>query len=224
MAGFATVVALIFRALIFRALMSEQPRPDREKVPVAGIIAGDWIVAHDEDQGEAVQLLWRTGHRAPSGELGWSLKTSAGIRHFDRDEWVYRVTSTEHPVVLDIVDAVDAEVSLEAVHALVLEEERSAEASLIRSVFAAAAIAIPLSIGIWVGLVALAVGDKDPAWGAWLGMAAAIGLLNGVFFGALAGFITKAHVLDDVDQHATTVVEAERAHRSDIQHRGDPET
>jgi hypothetical protein len=189
MAGFATVVALIFRALIFRALMSEQPRPDREKVPVAGIIAGDWIVAHDEDQGEAVQLLWRTGHRAPSGELGWSLKTSAGIRHFDRDEWVYRVTSTEHPVVLDIVDAVDAEVSLEAVHALVL-----------------------------------AVGDKDPAWGAWLGMAAAIGLLNGVFFGALAGFITKAHVLDDVDQHATTVVEAERAHRSDIQHRGDPET
>jgi hypothetical protein len=201
--------------------MSEKHRTDREKVPVADIIAGDWVFAHDEDQGEAVQLLWRTGQRWPSGEFGWSLKTSAGIRHFDRDEWVYRVISTEQPVALDIVDGVDAEVSLEAVQAVALEEERSAEVSLIRTVFAATAIAIPLSIVIWVGLVALAVGDKDPEWGPWLGMAAAIGLLNGVFFGALAGFITKAHVLDDVDQHMTERVESARAHRSDTQHRGD---
>jgi hypothetical protein len=95
---------------------------------------------------------------------------------------------------------------------------------LVRSVFAWVAIAVPFSIVVWVGLVALAVGDKDPEWGPWLGMAAAIGILNGVFFGALAGFITKAHVLDDVDRHTTEIVESARAHRSDIQHRGDPDT
>ena len=204
--------------------MSEKHRTDREKVPVADIIAGDWILAHDEDQAEPVQLLWRTGQRSPSGEIGWSLKTSAGIRHFDQDEWVYRVTGTEQPGALDIVDTVDDEVSFEAVQALALEEERSAEVSLIRSVFAGVAIAIPPSVVILVGLVALAVGDKDPEWGAWLGMAAVIGILNGAFFGALAGFIAKAHTLDDVDQHVTEMVGSACAHRSDIQHRGDPGT
>jgi hypothetical protein len=204
--------------------MSEKDRTGREKVPVADVIAGDWFLARDEDQGDPVQLLWRTGQRSPSGELGWSFKTSAGIRHFDQDEWVYRVIRTEQPVALDIVDPVDDGVLLEAVHALALEEERSAEASLIGTVFAGVAIAIPLSIVIWVGLVALAVGDKDPQWGPWLGMAAAIGVLNGVFFGALAGFITKAHVLDDVDRHATKMVESTRAQRSDIQYRGGPGT
>jgi hypothetical protein len=204
--------------------MSEKHRTDREKVPVADIVAGDWVLAHGEDHGEPLHVLWRTGQRSPSGEFGWSFKTSAGIRTFEEDEWVYRLISAEQPVALDLGDAVDAEVSLEAVQALALEEERSAEVSLIRSVFAWVAITIPLSIVIWVGLVALAVADKSPDWGPWLGMAAAIGLLNGVFFGALAGFIAKAHVLDDVDQHVTQMVEPARAHRSDIQHPRDPGT
>jgi hypothetical protein len=211
-------------ALILEASMSQNRRNEREKVRVADIIAGDWVMAHDDEQGEPVQLLWRTGRRSPSGEFGWSFKTSAGIRHFDEDEWVYRVTSAEQPVVLDLVDTVDDEATLEAVQALGLEEERSAEVALLRTVFARVAIAIPLSIVIWVGLIALAVGDKDPDWGPWLGMAAAIGILNGVFFGALAGFITKAHVLDDVDDHVTKMVESARAHRSDIQHREDSGT
>jgi hypothetical protein len=203
--------------------MSEKDRTDRQKVPVADLIAGDRILTHDEDQGDPVQLLWRTGQRLPNGEFGWSLKTTAGWRHFAEDEWVYRLTKTEQPVAVD-VDAVDDEVALEVVHALTLEEERSAEASLIRAVFVGAAIAIPLSILIWVGLVALAIGDKDPEWGPWLGMAAAIGTLNGVFFGALAGFVTKAHVLDDVDRHGTQMAESARADRGDIQPRGDPGT
>jgi hypothetical protein len=205
--------------VIFEALMSEQHRTDREKVPVADIIAGDWILAQDGEQGDEVQVLWRTGQRSPSGEFRWSFKTSAGIRVFDQDDWVYRVRSPEQRVALDIVDAVDDEASLEAVQAFALEEERSAEVSLLRSVFAGVAIAIPLSTVIWLGLVALAVGDKDPEWGPWLGMAAAIGILNGVFFGALAAFITKAHVLDEVDHHGTEMLESARAHRSDIPRR-----
>jgi hypothetical protein len=205
-------------------LMRETHRTDPEKVPVGDIVAGDWVLARDADQGEPVQVLWRTGHRAPSGELGWSLKTSAGIRHFGRDAWVYRATRTEQPVALDRLDAVDDEGSLEAIQALALEEERAAEVSLIRTVFAGVAIAIPVCIVIWVGLVALAVGHEGPEWGAWLGMAVVIGILNGVFFGALAGFITKAHVLDDVDDHTTKMVESARAHHHEVQYRRDPST
>jgi hypothetical protein len=197
-------------------VMSEKHGTDREKVPVADIIAGDWILAHDDDQGEAVQFLWRTGQRSPSGEVGWSLKTTAGIRTFDPDAWVYRAIRSGQPEAFDIDAAVNAEISLEAVAALGLDEEHSAEIALIRSVFAWMAMATPLSIVIWVGLIALAVADEDPEWWPWLGMAAAIGLLNGVFFGALAGFISKAHVLDDVDQHVVQMVESARAHRSDI--------
>jgi hypothetical protein len=191
--------------------MSESDRTDRERVPVSDVVAGDWILPRDEDAGSPMQLLWRTGQPSPNGGFSWSFKTSAGVRHFDQDEWVYRVTSIAEPVALEI-DAVDAEASLEVVHARALEEERAAEESLIRTVFAGVAIAVPISIVMYAGLVALAVGDKDPEWGAWLGMACAIGILNGVFFGALAGFIIKAHVLSDVDRRATHMVESARAH------------
>jgi hypothetical protein len=204
-------------------LMSEPDRTDRERVPVADIVAGDWILTHEEDRGDPVQFLWRSVQRVPNGDFRWSFKTSAGLRHFDHDEWIYRVKSTEQPVAGDL-DAVDGDDSLEVVHALALEEARSAEASLIRAVFVGVAIAVPVSILLWVGLIALAVGGKDPEWGPWLGIAIGIGILNGVFFGALAGFVTKAHLLDDVDRHGTQVVESARTHRSAIKNGGDPGT
>jgi hypothetical protein len=199
------------------ALMSEKERTDRERVPVGDVIAGDWILTHDEDQHDPVQLFWRSGQRSPNGEFRWSFKTSGGFRYFDQGAWVYRVTSTEESRAVD-VDAVDHEISLEVTHTLALEEERAAEESLIRAVFAGVAIAVPLSILIWAGLIALAVGNKDPDWGAWLGMAGAIGILSGVFFGALAGFIIKAHVLVDADRHARQMAESARAHGGDIRH------
>lgn len=198
--------------------MSEKDRTDRERARVGDIIAGDWILTHDADRGDPVQLLWRTGRRSPNGELGWSFKTSGGFRYFDQGAWVYRVTSSEESVAVDLDAAVDREVSLEVAHALALEEERAAEESLIRAVLVGVALAVPLSILFWAGLIALAVGDKDPEWGAWLGMACAIGILSGVFFGAWAGFITKASVLDDADRHATRMVETARAPGADIQH------
>jgi hypothetical protein len=200
--------------------MSEKDRAHREKVPIGAIVAGDWILTLDLDRGDPVRVLWRTGQPSPTGEFRWSLKTSAGVYRFGHDEWVYRVTSTEEPAALD-VDAVGDEASLERVHALALDEERAAEESLIRTVFAGVAVAVPISILMWAGLIALAVGDKDPEWGAWLGMACAIGILNGVFFGALAGFIIKAHVLSDVDRRAIQMAESARAH-GDIPHHGKP--
>jgi hypothetical protein len=161
-----------------------------------------------------VQLLWRFGHRSPGGEFGWSFKTTAGVRHFDHDVTVYRVTSAEPPEAVPI-HAVDDEVSLDVAHALAEAEERSAEAQLLRAVFVGVGVSIPVFVVIWVGLVALAVGSKDPDWAAWLGMAALIGVLNGVFFGALGAFVTHARILDDVDRHATQTVEAARAHQTD---------
>jgi hypothetical protein len=196
-------------------LMHENHTTIREGVPAADIRAGDWILPpDDEDQGIPEQLLWRFGHRSPSGEFGWSFKTTAGVRHFDQDATVYRVASAEPPDA-GAVDVVEDEASLDVVHALAEAEEHSAEVQLIRAVFVGVAVSIPVFVVIWVGLVALAVGDKDPDWAVWLGMAALIGILNGVFFGALGAFVTHAHVLDDVDRHATQMVESARAHRTD---------
>ena len=197
-------------------LMHENQTTTREEVPVADIRAGDWILPpDDEGLGTPEQFLWRCfGPRSPSGEFRWSFKTTAGVRHFDQGATVYRVTSAEHPKA-GAVDAVEDEVSLDVVHALAEAEEHSAEVRLVRAVFIGVAVSIPVFVVIWVGLVALAVGSKDPDWAVWLGMAAVIGIVNGVFFGALGAFVTQAHVLDDVDRHATQMVESARAHRTD---------
>lgn len=185
--------------------MSVKDTSARERVPVGDVVAGDWIVAPEEDSAEPEQLLWRSVQRTPNGSLRWSLKTATGLRHLDQDAWVYRLLSTEPPGTAD-TDGANDQVSLEVIHAL--DQERGAEASLIRAIVTGIAIAIPISMVIWVGLVVLAVGDKDPDWGPWLGMALGIGTLSGVYFGALAGFVAKAHVLDDVDRHAVRAVEA----------------
>lgn len=197
-------------------LMRENDTTIREEVAVGDIRAGDWIVLHgdDDDRGIAEQLLWRFGQRSPSGAFRWVFKTTAGVRHFDHAATVYRVSSAEQPDA-GVVDAVDDDASLDVAHALADAEEHSAEVRLVRAVFIGVAVAIPVFVVIWVGLVALAVGGKDPDWASWLGMAGLIGILNGVFFGALGAFVTQAHLLDDVDRHATQLVESARAHRTD---------
>jgi hypothetical protein len=90
--------------------------------------------------------------------------------------------------------------SLETNEPIAIAEE-AAERALARSIVKSMLISVPLMIAFWVLLVAVAVGNKDPDWGSWLGMAASIGALAGVFFGAWAGFVAKAHVLDDIDLH-----------------------
>lgn len=84
-----------------------------------------------------------------------------------------------------------------------LEEELAAERSLWRSVLWGTVIATPICIVIWMVMVVIAVGPKDPDdWAAWLGIGAIVGLLAGAFFGGWAAFIAKAHLLDEVDQRA----------------------
>jgi uncharacterized BrkB/YihY/UPF0761 family membrane protein len=84
-----------------------------------------------------------------------------------------------------------------------LEEELAAEKSVWRSVIWGTLIATPICVVIWILIVVFAVGPEDPEdWLAWLGIGAIVGVLAGAFFGGWAGFIMKAHLLDDVDARA----------------------
>jgi hypothetical protein len=65
------------------------------------------------------------------------------------------------------------------------------------------AIATPVLIGMWVGLVALAVRHSSSMGGA-IAMAVGIGVLNGVFFGTWAGFVMTNDTIDEVDDLADT--------------------
>ena len=59
------------------------------------------------------------------------------------------------------------------------------------------AVAVPLAIAFFIGMVALAVHNQQPDWNAWLWMAAGIGTIAGVFFGLLFGFMLSSHLFDD---------------------------
>ena len=83
-----------------------------------------------------------------------------------------------------------------------VEEQLQAEASLWKSVGIGVIIAVPVCMGIWIAIVALAVGgNSGVSWGLWLAMGAIIGLLAGAFFGGLFAFLTNSHLLDETDRH-----------------------
>ena len=81
-------------------------------------------------------------------------------------------------------------------------ETLEAERSLWHAVIVWTLVAIPICIVIWCGLITLAVGTKDPQWGAWLGIGVRVGAFAGAFFGGWAAFTAKSHLLDDVDERA----------------------
>jgi hypothetical protein len=104
-------------------------------------------------------------------------------------------------------DAVNTELELAGPELLVPyddpnHEAMEAERSLWRAVLWGTIIAIPICIVIWIGIVALAVGGKDPDWGAYIGIGILVGAFAGAFFGGWAAFTAKAHLLDVVDERA----------------------
>jgi len=82
-------------------------------------------------------------------------------------------------------------------------EALEAERSLWRAVIKWTLVAIPICILIWIGLITLAVGTKDPEWGAWIGIGIIVGTFAGAFFGGWAAFTAKSHLLDVVDERAS---------------------
>jgi hypothetical protein len=174
-----------------------------ERVPVTDVRAGDWIVTDDRDPGDPVQLFWRTGLRTPDGAFRWSFKTSAGFRHFDQDAWVAQVLHAEPPASVD-TESAGAEISHDVVSTHAIPEagaaaELMAERTMLHAIIRDSIVALPFTIAVLVGMMALALSDKQP-WYAWVGLGAAMGVYAAGFFGTIAGVMLSAHVLDDVDE------------------------
>ena len=70
----------------------------------------------------------------------------------------------------------------------------TAEEKMRTTIIKSLAVSVPVAIGVFVGLIALAVRNQQPDWNAWLSMAVGIGVLAGVFFGLLAGFMRTSHL------------------------------
>ena len=84
----------------------------------------------------------------------------------------------------------------------------NAEKTLLHRIIIGLAIAVPVSIGFWVGLIALAVRHSAHTAGT-IGMAVGIGVLNGVFFGTWAGFVATTDTIDELDHKPDTIVDRE---------------
>jgi hypothetical protein len=81
-----------------------------------------------------------------------------------------------------------------------LEAELSVERDLMLAVFRGIAVAVPVGIVVFIGLLAVAIGDQT-AWYVWVGLGVGSGMLGGTLFGVLAGVTLMAPKLDIVDQH-----------------------
>ena len=81
---------------------------------------------------------------------------------------------------------------------------RDAESALLRRIIIGIAIATPICVGIWVGLIALAVRDSAPMGGP-ICMAVGIGILSGLYIGTWAGSVVSSDTFDQLDRFADTM-------------------
>ncbi len=80
------------------------------------------------------------------------------------------------------------------------EEELQAEHGLGRAIIISVLVAIPINVGVWVGLVAFAVSRSGSALGGPIAMAVGVGVLSGLFFGSWAAFVAKTHLFEEMDR------------------------
>jgi hypothetical protein len=76
-----------------------------------------------------------------------------------------------------------------------------AERRMVRHMIVSTLIAIPVLIGFWMGLVALAVSFTDIGYGPPLAMAAGVGTLAGIFWGTWMGFVSYSNSME-AERHA----------------------
>lgn len=82
-----------------------------------------------------------------------------------------------------------------------LEQAQAAEHDLLRATVRFSLIAIPICVVIWLGLVTMALALAHSGnFLVVLPMAGGVGIIAGVFFGAWWAFLSKAHVLDELDR------------------------
>jgi H+/Cl- antiporter ClcA len=83
-----------------------------------------------------------------------------------------------------------------------VEEMRQAEHDLVRWIIIGIAVAVPVCIALFMAAIAFDASYESAAEGGPLAMAAAVGTLAGLFFGAWAGFVFKGHTFDELDRKA----------------------
>jgi len=77
----------------------------------------------------------------------------------------------------------------------------NSERTLVHRIIIGVAIAVPVFVGVWVGLIALAVRHAAHLAGP-IAMAVGVGVLNGLFFGTWAGFVASNDTFDELDHLA----------------------
>ena len=84
-----------------------------------------------------------------------------------------------------------------------LTEIRLAERQLMRDVTRSVAIAVPVCMVIWAGIVilALSIADWGGSWTAAICIGIVVGAFAGAFFGGWAGALKASHALDAADAH-----------------------
>jgi hypothetical protein len=80
------------------------------------------------------------------------------------------------------------------------EEELQAEHGLARAIIISVVVAVPINVGVWVGLIAFAVSRFGSALGGPIAMAVGVGVLSGLFFGSWAAFVAKTHLFEELDR------------------------
>jgi len=79
---------------------------------------------------------------------------------------------------------------------------RQAEHDLVRWIVIGIVVAVPVCVVLFMAAIALSLRNESTDLAAPLAMAAAVGTLAGLFFGAWAGFVFKGNALDEVDRKA----------------------
>ena len=95
------------------------------------------------------------------------------------------------------------------VYEVSLHAEEDAERKLMHSIIKSIVIGIPIGIVVFVGMLAIAIGD-DTEWYVWVLLGALMGTIAAVLFGMLGAVTLAAHKLDEIDHdaYAEAVVEA----------------
>jgi hypothetical protein len=76
-------------------------------------------------------------------------------------------------------------------------ERDELERQLVHRIFVAVAIAVPVSIVFWMGVLWLSVGLSGVTMAGAVAMGAGVGVLAGIFWGAWVGFAFFSHTLDE---------------------------
>jgi hypothetical protein len=91
----------------------------------------------------------------------------------------------------------------ESTHSTRFEEslaaEQAAERGLFVTIVKTVLISLPILIGIFLLMTAIAISDKVE-WYVWIGLGVGLGVLGAVLLGSLAGATLSSHRLDAVDR------------------------